>query len=108
MKLFAVKLPFKFEIIHSFWCADMAEAEKQLHLIFSQKRVNGEWFKLNKFDVQDITNIDHFAYIEEFQKQDEDGRCWGMPELWAKLPGDHVSPREKPWYSEQERWQIQH
>lgn len=47
MRLFAVKLPFGFEIINYFPTDDMYKAERDLHLLFKEKRANGEWFLLS-------------------------------------------------------------
>lgn len=57
MKLFSVKLPFNFEMIHQFPCQDMYAAESDLHEIFSDKRINGEWFSLSSEDVSILTNV---------------------------------------------------
>lgn len=57
MKLFTINLPFKFEIINHFPCEDMTEAEKDLHGIYRNKRVNGEWFSLLEEDVRFLQAI---------------------------------------------------
>lgn len=57
MKLFTVNLPFKFEIINHFPCEDMTETEKDLHGIYYNKRVNGEWFSLLEEDVRFLEAI---------------------------------------------------
>lgn len=97
MRLFAVKLPFDFEIIHTFPCDDAIEAERQLHFIYRHRRIRGEWFNLTKMDVTVLKSIHNFIECGEFQKADEDGRLYGMPELWAYLPDDW-NDRQNPYY----------
>lgn len=53
-----VKLPFPIEIIHLIKTNDMKGAEKQLHNTYSSKHINGEWFKLNPHDVNEISKVD--------------------------------------------------
>ena len=98
MSLFAVKLPFDFEIIHTFPCFDMVEAERQLHYIYRLRRIRGEWFDLSKMDVTVLKSIHSFIQYGEFQKTDEDGCMYGMPELWAYLMDWDVAT-EKTWYT---------
>lgn len=78
MKLFSVKLPFSFEIIHHFPCQDMYLAEDDLHVIFKSRRGNGEWFNLTDEDIALIKRISHWESISLFTGQD-----WGdsLPEL---------------------------
>lgn len=91
MKLFAVKLPFDFEIVYAIPCVDMVDAERQLHLIYANKRTNGEWFNLTDSDVEVIKTVESANKAREFQKRDEQGAVWGMPELWEHLPDDYYS-----------------
>lgn len=60
MKLFTVKLPFNFEIIHCFPCEDMYETEAWLHDFFAEKRTNGEWFNLSQADADSLKSV-HFC-----------------------------------------------
>jgi hypothetical protein len=53
---FGVKLPFEVWLEHAKIYFDCAWAEKFWHYQFDDKRVNGEWFRLNKFD------LDKFHY----------------------------------------------
>lgn len=48
---------YPIEMIHAFPCADMKQAESSLHRRYSDKRVRGEWFKLNWRSVQSILRI---------------------------------------------------
>lgn len=84
MKLFAVKLPFDFEIVHIFPCEDMYRAERELHLIHAKDRTNGEWFALGNKDVEILKSVHRF---EQGNFMLSDG--YGMPELWERLPGDY-------------------
>jgi hypothetical protein len=85
MKLFAVKLPFNFEIITHFPCEDMYEAESHLHDFFSEKRVNGEWFTLNQDDVEALKTVTRFTGGTLFDKNDT-----VVPNLYH--------PSDIPWY----------
>lgn len=62
MSLFAVKLPFDFEIIHTFPCDDMFEAERMLHDAYTQRgfHVKGEWFNLTDSELYPITQVGCF------------------------------------------------
>ena len=57
MRLFAVKLPFDFEVITYFPCEDMYEAESHLHQFFSGQRTNGEWFNLNPGNIEALKAV---------------------------------------------------
>jgi len=46
--------PFKIYIAISYYVEDMREEEKELHNIFDDKRILGEWFSLNKKDLEKI------------------------------------------------------
>jgi hypothetical protein len=52
------KLPFEVELIHVIQADDMTKAESYLHERFSDKRVNGEWFRLSSDDVEWIKGLD--------------------------------------------------
>jgi hypothetical protein len=56
LRRFEVALPFKIwlELDIAFW--DCVWAEKYFHALFCNKRVNGEWFKLNYNDLIYIQN----------------------------------------------------
>ena len=51
-KTFSVKLPFEVQYAHLIYCHDMHKLEKEMHIIFKKKRVDGEWFSLNEDDVR--------------------------------------------------------
>lgn len=46
-----VKLPYKVELIASYFTPDMTAGELHWHDHFAAKRVNGEWFRLDDSDV---------------------------------------------------------
>ena len=52
MKLFHIKLPFKFEIIGYYRVEHMIKSETYLHKKFKNKRLEGEWFDLNDDDIK--------------------------------------------------------
>lgn len=60
MKAFSVQPPFEYELVHAFPADDMAQAESILHNRFSEKRIMGEWFTLDKKDVDEIVRIVRF------------------------------------------------
>lgn len=51
MRAFGVKLPIMYTIPLCAWFDDHIEAEASYHRMFSEKRVNGEWFNLEEQDV---------------------------------------------------------
>lgn len=57
MATFSVKLPFEVEYACLIHTQDMHKLESDLHEMFSQKRVNGEWFSLNDTDVDHIKGL---------------------------------------------------
>jgi hypothetical protein len=61
MKLFAVKLPFDFEIIHYFPCLDAPISESLLHRLYDPQRKRGEWFNLTEKDVEAIKRVKYFS-----------------------------------------------
>ncbi len=54
IRLFGVKLPFKFELILTGLVENCSKAEAELHRRFSHKRLEGEWFELTPTDVDQI------------------------------------------------------
>jgi Meiotically Up-regulated Gene 113 (MUG113) protein len=62
MSLFAVKLPFDFEIIHTFPCDDAIEAERGLHEAGKMHghHVKGEWFNFPDSYLYPIKQIGRF------------------------------------------------
>jgi hypothetical protein len=51
------ELPFKIFPIHKIRCEEPYKSEKILHEKFSNKRLNGEWFELDKSDIDFICAI---------------------------------------------------
>ncbi len=66
MKLFGVKLPFDFQLLHIIPCLDHSKVEKKLHERFRDKRVNGEWFNLDQQDILDIKSIESIVDDEVY------------------------------------------
>ena len=58
LKIFEVKLPFEWELVHSIKSDDYSLDEKLAHLFFKKKRVRGEWFNLNESDLELIKRKD--------------------------------------------------
>jgi hypothetical protein len=57
MRVFGIKLPFKVNIICKIRAANYHQLEKDLHTMFSDKRINGEWFVLDTADVAFIQSL---------------------------------------------------
>lgn len=53
-RLFEVKLPFSNSLEHYAWFEDYTRAERELHLQFHAKRLEGEWFDLDEKDLSEI------------------------------------------------------
>lgn len=49
--------PLQMDIVHSFLCKDCVSAETKLLRMFKEKRLQGEWFSLDKSDVDFILGI---------------------------------------------------
>lgn len=60
LRIFNVKLPFDFELLHIIPCDDHHVAETLLHKRYESKRGNGEWFDLNETDITEICTIDNY------------------------------------------------
>ncbi|MBK9479891.1 MAG: GIY-YIG nuclease family protein [Bacteroidetes bacterium] len=54
---FGVLLPFKFSVDSIIKCSDYMNTEKIIHNIFSNKRLNGEWFNLSESDLNELDII---------------------------------------------------
>ena len=59
---FELKLPFEVDLVHLIESEDYSETEKELHLAFANKRVNGEWFDLSEEDLDHIRR--RYANVE--------------------------------------------
>ncbi len=46
IKTLAIQLPFPVRVLTAFPCEDAAATERWLHELFSEYRVNGEWFRI--------------------------------------------------------------
>lgn len=54
---FGVTLPYPVELIHLIYSPDMYRTEQELHARFQDKRIAGEWFKLDEGDVAVIMEM---------------------------------------------------
>lgn len=54
IKALTIELPYGLEVIHTIATGDMNALESRFHNIFSEKRVRGEWFRLDDDDVKYI------------------------------------------------------
>ena len=60
MKNFATLAPFSFELIHTFPAHIFWKAERNLQNHFHDKRIKGEWYRLDQIDVEVICRISDF------------------------------------------------
>lgn len=56
LKQIKPKLPYDLEIILVYESRDVYKDEKYYHTKFEEKRLNGEWFGLNKDDIENLKN----------------------------------------------------
>lgn len=96
MKLFSVKLPFEFELIHHFPCEDMHHAEDDLHAAFRDKRCNGEWFNLTDADIATLKRVSSWSSMSLFSAYDDD-------DLLPELHTDEISEKYVRLYRSKER-----
>lgn len=54
INLFSVKLPFPIKLINYAWFDNYSAAEREFHELFSEKRLEGEWFDLSEDDIEII------------------------------------------------------
>jgi hypothetical protein len=52
MRAFGVHLPIMYTIPLCAWFDDHIDAESRYHRLFSDKRINGEWFALDDHDIE--------------------------------------------------------
>ncbi len=66
IRTFSVKLPFDIKLIHFFPCDNPREAEITLHKVYTEenKKINGEWFELDEFDIAFLTKITEYKELE--------------------------------------------
>lgn len=57
MKTFDVKIPFEIEPVYLIQTDDMVSLESELHMRFANKRTDGEWFILDKSDLEYIASL---------------------------------------------------
>lgn len=55
---FGVKLPFQLRLVYFIMTPHSHRLERQLHALFHDKRVNGEWFQLEPEDILRVRQID--------------------------------------------------
>ena len=64
LNLFEVKLPFPIALSHYAWFENYSKAERDFHLMFSDKRLEGEWFDLTDRDLEEIKRHGQSVPIE--------------------------------------------
>jgi len=64
-QLFAVKLPFSWELVYQAECENYRDIERELHQHFADKRLNGEWFDLDETDIEYIKSYTANRFIDD-------------------------------------------
>jgi len=64
IRTIGVKLPYALKVNHVIPTDDMEITECILHDMFATKRVGGEWFELDAFDVETIKTIENGAELD--------------------------------------------
>lgn len=57
LRVFAVKLPFDWRLKHLCFVSDANKVEGIVHLKLAEKRINGEWFALDRADFDTIREV---------------------------------------------------
>jgi Meiotically up-regulated gene 113 len=65
----AIQLPHPLLIVHTIPTDNPIELETELHDQFSEKRLNGEWFALDRDDVEEITGLAEMIAGAKFEKR---------------------------------------
>ena len=60
MRNFATLAPFNFELIHTFPAHTFWKAERKLQNRYRDKRIKGEWYRLDQTDVEAVSRISRF------------------------------------------------
>jgi hypothetical protein len=55
MKSHQCSSPFELKVVLSYFVGNMRREESEIHGLFAQKRVRGEWFELNHADLEAIS-----------------------------------------------------
>ena len=66
-RLFEVKLPFPISVEHYARFENYSEAERALHEMFREKRLEGEWFNLDAADIAHIKTLGAPATTEQLR-----------------------------------------
>jgi hypothetical protein len=69
-------MPYELKLIFKWWVKNMYEIEKYIHELFSDKRLSGEWFKLEKEDVLNIIKTIKLKENEVARKRMIDPIIW--------------------------------
>lgn len=65
---FEVKIPFDIKLICSFRVKDAISFESELHRVFAEKRLSGEWFDLNTKDFKKIFELGINKEVKDYFK----------------------------------------
>lgn len=76
MKRLKIQLPFAVTIAYACEVDDPVAAEKYLHQLFADRRMNGEWFALGKPDFGPIAEIASGRHVYE-----ENGHLYEFPDV---------------------------
>jgi hypothetical protein len=64
-RIISNSLPLKPIQIHKFYVTDISVGETCVHAHFVNKRINGEWFQLDKRDLKWVKSRERTLWIEE-------------------------------------------
>lgn len=65
---FEVKIPFDINLICSFRVKDAISFESELHRVFAEKRLSGEWFNLDREDFKKIFKLGINKEVKDYFK----------------------------------------
>lgn len=98
VKQLRIQLPFKIELVHMLFVSFPAYEERCIHEFFRERRVNGEWFRLDEKDLEYIAKVLVFQsdmrLILEYRRFHNYGNTQalaGVVDLYNRLP-NHLLP----------------
>lgn len=75
LRAIGTKMPVPVELVHHFECDDAADAERCLHAVLDQYRLNGEWFALPPHIVDSLCDV-----MRYHDSMFDASRGWAGPE----------------------------
>lgn len=100
MKQLHVHLPFPVSIAYCFLTDDCHRDEKALHLIFADKRLNGEWFALDLDDfgfIYEMANYSGYWETRSGEMELDPMHIYARPREDDVWPDFHIVEEESIW-----------